>query len=118
MKDRRTIPIMIKNTIKCQPLQQPQDTLPVGPATPYKSIAVTNIQPGQGDEIASFDVKIGSVLVRKVTLRRGRGNSVYTNFPRFRNEHGRWMPCVEITSPALEAAVRDEIHRAVSEVVR
>jgi len=93
--------------------------LPVGtPTTPYRSITVTDIQPGAGDCIASFTLKVGSVLVRKVTLRRGRNNSTYINFPSFKNDHGRWLHFVEIISPALEAAVRQEIYRAVGEVVR
>jgi hypothetical protein len=90
--------------------------LPVAADTPYKSIQVTEIQPGQDDTVATFTVKIGSVLVRRVSLRRGRGDSIFVNWPSFKNEHGRWVHLVEIVSPSLEAAVREEIHRACSEV--
>lgn len=94
--------------------------LPVGTndTGPYRAIIVTNIQPGNDDEIASFDVKIGGVLVRRVSLRKGRNDSTYVNFPSHKNEHGRWVHVVEITSPALDVAVRQEIVRAVSEAVR
>jgi hypothetical protein len=93
--------------------------LPVGnSSTPYKSIAVTEIAPGDGDTIATFTVKIGSVLVRKVSLRRGRNDSIFVNYPSYKNEHGRWVSFVEVTSPALEVAVREEIHKACSEVAR
>lgn len=93
--------------------------LPVGSdATPYRAITVTGVQPGEGDTIATFNVKVGSVIVRKVTLRRGRGNSTYVNYPATKDEYGRWVHLVEIVSPALEAAVRAEIYRAVGEVVR
>ena len=100
--------------------KSPQEALlPVGPeSTPYKSIAVSEIQPGQGDTIASFTLKIGSVVVRKVSLRRGRSNTTYVNYPSHKNEEGRWVHLVEIISPALECAVREEIYRAVGEVTR
>lgn len=113
---------MFNSSIECQSLQETQNTigmLPVGAAsTPYRSIAIFDIQPGQDDIVATFSVKIGGITVRKVSLRRGRNDSTYINFPAFKNEHGRWAPVVEILSPALEAAVRQEIYQAVGEVVR
>lgn len=111
---------MLNSSIASQPLQETQDTLlPLGNAsTPYRSIVVSDIQPGKDDTIATFTVKIGSVIVRKVSLRRGRNDSIYVNYPSFKNEHGRWVHLVEIVSPSLEAAVNQEIHKAVSEVVR
>ena len=98
---------------------QGTDLLPVGsPSTPYRSIAVTNITPGQEDVVATFDVKIGGVVVRQVSLRRGRNNSTYVNYPNYKNDDGKWVHLVEIISPALESAVCQEIYRAVGEVAR
>lgn len=101
-------------------LQAPQDTLlPLGTtSTPYRSIVVSNVKMGEGDVIATMDVKIGSVIVRNVSLRRGRGNSTHVNYPAFKNEDGRWVHLVEIVSPALESAVNAEIFKAASGATR
>lgn len=111
---------MINDNITRQAPQEPQvELLPVGNgSTPYKSITASNVQPGQGDVIATLDLKVGSILIRRVSVRRGRGDATFVNYPSRKNKHGKWLPLVEILSPALETAVREEIYRAVGEVVR
>lgn len=91
--------------------------LPQNPVV-NKTIQVTNIRLGQGDIIATLDVRVGGIFIRNVSLRRGRGDTIYVNYPSFRNEHGRWVHSIEITSPQLEAYLREEIFRAVTEAVR
>lgn len=84
----------------------------------YRSIAVTNVRLGQGDTVATLDLKVGGVFIRRVHLRRGRGGSVYLNFPSFKNEHGRWLSFVEITSQPLADAINHAVMAAVAEVER
>jgi hypothetical protein len=98
--------------------QEPQDILPVATNTQYRTIAVTNIVVGQDDTVATFDLKIGGVLVRRCSLRCGRGNATYINYPSQKDDSGRWVHLFEIVSPSLESAVRQAIHAAVAEVVR
>ncbi len=85
---------------------------------PNRAIVVSDIHPGQDDVIATFTVKIGSVLVRRVQLRRGRNDAVYINYPSYKNEFGRWVHLVEIITPSLEEGVNEAIYAAVSEVMR
>jgi hypothetical protein len=83
----------------------------------YQAIAVTNLQPGSGSVIARCDLKLGGIFVRNVTLRRGRNNSTFLNFPSYRNKEGKWIHLVELVSPALTDFVTTAIHRAISEAL-
>ncbi len=83
-----------------------------------RTIEVTDVARGTGDILATCTARIGGVTIRGVTVRRGRGNATYINYPSRKDSHGRWLHLVVITSPGLEAAVRDAVLRAVSEVTR
>ena len=90
--------------------QQPQ------PAA-YQSIAATNIQPGEGDIIATCDLKVGGLLIHHVRVRRGRNGSAFVNLPSIRM-NGHWIDAVEITSVPLRDACRQVVLAAVAEVTR
>lgn len=95
------------------------EMLPLGQQdTPYKSVVVSDIVPGDADTIATFSLRIGGIKINRATLRQGRNHSVFLNFGSFKNRHGRWVDLIEIVSPALEAHVRQTVERAVSEAVR
>lgn len=97
---------------------QQEALLPLGTGAPYSTVEITEVERGKDDEIATFTVRIGGIKIRRVSLRQGRNNSVFLNYPSFQNKHGRWTHYIEIVSPSLDAFVRQQVERAVGEVVR
>lgn len=96
-----------------------EEMLPVGaPETPYRSVTISDIVPGQDDVVATFSVRIGGVLIRRASLRKGRGNATFVNYPSVKTESGKWIHLFEIVSPSLEAHVTKTIHQAISEATR
>jgi len=87
------------------------------PRPAYRVIAVSNVRVGDGDTIATLDLKLGGLLIHDVKVRRGRQGATYINLPRIRVD-GKWVDAIEILSPALEDFVRQTVYRAVAEATR
>jgi hypothetical protein len=88
------------------------------PPQAYRSIAVSNVRAGEGDVIATCDVRCGGIFIRNVCVRRGRNNSTFVNYPSARDKHGHLVKLIEVTSPQLEEAIRQVVLAAAAEVTR
>lgn len=81
---------------------------------PRSTVRVLSSVKGEGPLIATVDVKVGGLLIRRVKVRRGRNNFTYVDFPSVRdNETGKWIHYIEFSSKALEEFVRANILQAV-----
>lgn len=83
----------------------------------YQSIVASNIQPGEGDVVATCDLKVGGLLIRRVKVRRGRQGATYVNLPSVRLDD-LWTDTIEFTSKPLEAACYQAVLAAVAEATR
>ena len=83
----------------------------------FRTIAAINVQRGDGDIIATCDLKVGGLLIRGVRVRRGRQGTTYVNFPR-RHVNGQWVDIIEITSTPVGDACRQVVLNAAAEVNR
>jgi hypothetical protein len=83
----------------------------------YQTIVASNVRRGDGNLIATCDLKIGGIFIRGVRVRRGRAGSVFINYPSTRLGDN-WVKLVEITSRPLEEAVRQVVLKAVGEATR
>lgn len=81
---------------------------------PHRIITALNVFRGEGRTIATLDLKIGGLLIRRIRVVRGRGNITHINYPATKDaETGQWVHLVEFSSQELEATARAAILQAV-----
>lgn len=71
-------------------------------------IEVTNLRPGHGSLLLVFDLRVGDILIFDMTMRQGRGQATYINFPSKR-VGGVWRPMAKVLAPDLLDAVRTAV---------
>lgn len=85
------------------------------PAPANCAIEVLSVEPGATSSlVATVAVRVGGIVIRSVRV-NDRGRGTFVNWPA-RRDGDKWIPLVELVSPALRDAVEAVILRAVGAV--